>query len=50
MNCTSYEWPGNIRELENVIKRALNVMGNDQVIEISHLPLEWNQGLGHFGN
>ncbi len=48
MKLTSYEWPGNIRELENVIKRALILMGQDPVIEISHLPLELNQGYWAF--
>jgi len=31
-----YDWPGNIRELENVIQRA--VIMCDKVIEIEHLP------------
>lgn len=48
MKLTSYEWPGNIRELENVIKRALILMGSDDVIEVSHLPLELNQGYWAF--
>lgn len=48
MKLTSYEWPGNIRELENVIKRALILMGNDNVIAVSHLPLELNQGYWAF--
>lgn len=31
-----YDWPGNIRELENVIQRA--VIMSDKVIELEHLP------------
>ncbi len=31
-----YDWPGNIRELENVVQRA--VIMCDKVIEIEHLP------------
>lgn len=31
-----YDWPGNIRELENVIQRA--VIMCDKIIEIEHLP------------
>jgi transcriptional regulator with PAS, ATPase and Fis domain len=40
----SYSWPGNIRELENVIKHALILLGEDEIIEVDHLPLELNQG------
>jgi transcriptional regulator with PAS, ATPase and Fis domain len=32
----AYRWPGNIRELRNVIERA--VLLADDVIELSHLP------------
>ncbi|TPE67157.1 sigma-54 interaction domain-containing protein [Halalkalibacterium halodurans] len=33
-----YEWPGNIRELENVIERAVNVAENEKMIRRCHLP------------
>lgn len=33
-----YSWPGNIRELENVIERALNLIDNDFVIKVVHFP------------
>ncbi len=33
----AYAWPGNIRELENVIERAMALSPNDR-IETSHLP------------
>lgn len=33
---TRYDWPGNIRELENIIQRA--VIMCDKVIEVEHLP------------
>jgi PAS domain S-box-containing protein len=33
-----YRWPGNIRELENVLERALNVT-DEGIIRVEHLPL-----------
>jgi transcriptional regulator with PAS, ATPase and Fis domain len=41
-------WPGNIRELENVIKHALILLQDQKTIEISHLPLELNKGYWGF--
>ncbi len=35
---TGYHWPGNIRELENVIERAVILCGEDGVIDACHLP------------
>ena len=34
----SYDWPGNIRELENVIERSINLLDTDLVIKPKHLP------------
>lgn len=34
-----YSWPGNIRELENTIQRAL-VISNNNLLTIDHLPLK----------
>ena len=34
----AYSWPGNIRELENIIHRAL-VLAQGEIITIEHLPL-----------
>jgi len=34
----SYSWPGNLRELENIIERAV-VLTSSQVVEAEHLPL-----------
>ncbi|MBN1314066.1 MAG: sigma-54-dependent Fis family transcriptional regulator [Anaerolineales bacterium] len=39
-----YHWPGNIRELRNVIERAA-VFCNDDRIQLSHLPHELVSGL-----
>ena len=36
---TEYSWPGNIRELKNVIERAI-ILGNDDSLLLEHLPLE----------
>ena len=33
---TRYNWPGNIRELENVVQRA--IIMSDRMVEIQHLP------------
>lgn len=33
-----HNWPGNIRELENVLERSINVL-DGQTIKVSHLPL-----------
>src|SRR5690625_4286242 len=39
LKLTSYHWPGNIRELENVIGRAMIYMDiNEETIEKHHLP------------
>lgn len=34
-----YSWPGNIRELENIVQRAV-VLATDETIELEHLPAE----------
>jgi two-component system response regulator HydG len=32
-----HDWPGNIRELENVIERAVILVGDDEAIDLHHL-------------
>ncbi len=39
----SYSWPGNIRELENVVERAMNFAGDDK-IGVEHLPGHLREG------
>jgi two-component system, NtrC family, response regulator AtoC len=34
-----YPWPGNIRELENVVERCM-LFADDEVVELAHLPAE----------
>jgi len=36
---TEYHWPGNIRELKNLIERAI-ILGNEDTLLLEHLPLE----------
>lgn len=39
---TKHDWPGNIRELKNVIERAM-LFCDDPAIDVQHLPSEINQ-------
>ncbi|GFZ31115.1 sigma-54-dependent Fis family transcriptional regulator [Clostridium zeae] len=36
----TYEWKGNVRELENILERAINIMGDSNVIDVDDLPKE----------
>ncbi len=42
----AYDWPGNIRELENVLERAINMSDSD-VIKTMHLPLYLGKRASH---
>lgn len=33
-----YHWPGNVRELEHVIEGSMNMLGNEDIIHVNHLP------------
>lgn len=35
---SNYDFPGNIRELENIIERSINMLDSDLIIEPEHLP------------
>ncbi|MGE7272010.1 sigma-54 interaction domain-containing protein [Brevibacillus panacihumi] len=34
-----HDWPGNIRELQHLIEGAMNLMGEESLITLEHLPL-----------
>lgn len=38
-----YDWPGNIRELENVIERSINLLDSDLIIKPENLPPRINK-------
>lgn len=40
-----YQWPGNIRELENILERAINMTEGD-TIELKHLPINLTNQAG----
>lgn len=44
-----YRWPGNIRELENVMERAVLLMGPEGIILPQHLPPELHSAHCPFG-
>jgi len=37
----SNKYPGNVRELENIIQRAVILAGNDETLSLNHLQTEW---------
>ena len=41
----NYEWHGNVRELQNVIETAMNMVVDEHVITKEHLPAKWDEML-----
>ncbi len=46
---TEYSWPGNIRELKNVIERAV-LLANGETVQSKDLHLEFEEGMPAHGN
>jgi transcriptional regulator with PAS, ATPase and Fis domain len=44
----SYPWPGNIRQLENAIERAVALLGTRNIVLLSDLPSEIQDSKNHF--
>jgi transcriptional regulator of acetoin/glycerol metabolism len=42
-----YHWPGNFRQLHNLLRTAVVMVGNDGVIEMEHLPDDFIEELEH---
>lgn len=42
----NYSWPGNIRELKNVVERAVSLT-EDEIIDVEHLPCEITEFICH---
>lgn len=40
----SNKYPGNVRELENMIQRAVILAGNEQTLSLNHLQTDWDEG------
>jgi transcriptional regulator of acetoin/glycerol metabolism len=44
-----YNWPGNLRQLRNVLRLSIALLGNDSVLLPAHLPSEVCPGDGAVG-
>ncbi|WP_137920484.1 sigma-54-dependent Fis family transcriptional regulator [Hydrogenophaga sp. 2FB] len=42
-----YQWPGNFRQLHNLLRTAVVMVGNDGVIDVAHLPDDFLDELEH---
>jgi transcriptional regulator with PAS, ATPase and Fis domain len=39
----SHSYPGNVRELENLVQRAVILAGDDDKLTVNHLQADWEQ-------
>jgi transcriptional regulator with PAS, ATPase and Fis domain len=46
----SYAWPGNIRELENVVNYLCTMLSKDEVVQVEHLPMYMQKNHRNRGN
>jgi len=46
VSLASYNWPGNVRQLENVIERAITLNCHDSVVPVEDLPFDLRDGAG----
>lgn len=46
----TYDWPGNIRQLKNVIEFACNMLNEEEEISLQHLPERISEQYMHWGN
>lgn len=46
----SYAWPGNIRELENVVNYLCTMLANDNIVLFDHLPMYMQKNYKNRGN
>lgn len=44
--CLAYSWPGNIREIQNVLERAILVAKGQPTVNVEHLPGEFRARTG----
>lgn len=47
LQLAAYAWPGNIRELKNVVERAYNIIEGEEVIKTWHLSAHITSGFEH---
>ncbi|KYC96785.1 sigma 54-interacting transcriptional regulator [Heyndrickxia sporothermodurans] len=44
---SDYDWPGNIKELEHVIKNSMKILDNEELLQFHHLPTNFRHRISH---